>query len=121
MACSARNYMPAHVQDVLDLIEKKPLGMLDTLDEACRFQQSTPSTLAEKFYGNPEIINHRRFTKPRRSNTAFIISHYAGEVEYQVDNFLDKNKDFVVKEHQDLLAASSQPLVAGAQCLYTFL
>lgn len=30
----------------------------------------------------------------------------------QVDHFLDKNKDFVVKEHQDLLGASSLPLVA---------
>ena len=32
----------------------------------------------------------------------------------QVDHFLDKNKDFVVKEHQDLLAGSSLPLVARA-------
>ena len=36
----------------------------------------------------------------------------------QVDHFLDKNKDFVVKEHQDLLAGSSLPLVARTtRCL----
>jgi myosin heavy subunit len=30
---------------------------------------------------------------------------------YQSDNFLDKNKDFVVAEHQTLLQASSKPFV----------
>lgn len=102
------------VQDVLDLIEKKPLGVLDTLDEACRFPQATGATFADKMYTNKDIMAHKRFEKPKRSNTAFIIDHYAGKVEYQVDHFLEKNKDFVVKEHQDLLAASSLPLVARA-------
>lgn len=32
---------------------------------------------------------------------------------YQADHFLDKNKDYVVAEHQDLLNASTCPFVAG--------
>ena len=32
-------------QDVLDLIEKKPLGILDLLDEQCRFPRVTPSNM----------------------------------------------------------------------------
>lgn len=32
---------------------------------------------------------------------------------YQSDQFLDKNKDYVVPEHQDLLSASNCPFVAG--------
>jgi hypothetical protein len=72
------------VQDVLDLIEKKPLGVLDSLDEACRFPTATGATFAEKLYNNKDIMNHKRFEKPKRSNTAFIIDHYAGQVEYQV-------------------------------------
>ena len=35
------------------------------------------------------------------------------QVTYQADQFLDKNKDYVVAEHQDLLNASSCPFVAG--------
>lgn len=72
------------MQDVLDLIEKKPLGVLDSLDEACRFPTSTGATFAEKLYNNKDVMDHKRFEKPKRSQTAFIIDHYAGKVEYQV-------------------------------------
>jgi myosin V len=35
------------------------------------------------------------------------------QVTYQADHFLDKNKDYVVAEYQDLLNASTCPFVAG--------
>ena len=35
------------------------------------------------------------------------------QVLYQSDQFLDKNKDYVVPEHQDLLSASKCAFVAG--------
>ena len=35
------------------------------------------------------------------------------QVTYQADQFLDKNKDYVVAEHQDLLTASKCRFVAG--------
>ena len=35
------------------------------------------------------------------------------QVMYQSDQFLDKNKDYVVPEHQDLLSASKCPFVSG--------
>lgn len=35
------------------------------------------------------------------------------QVHYQSDQFLDKNKDYVVPEYQDLLGASKCPFVAG--------
>ncbi|GMN53057.1 hypothetical protein TIFTF001_022207 [Ficus carica] len=57
--------------------------------------------------------NNKRFIKPKLSRTSFTISHYAGEVTYQADQFLDKNKDYVVAEHQDLLTASKCSFVAG--------
>uniref|UniRef100_A0A5B7AQU0 Putative myosin-9 n=1 Tax=Davidia involucrata TaxID=16924 RepID=A0A5B7AQU0_DAVIN len=98
-------------QDVLDLIEKKPGGIVALLDEACMFPKSTHETFANKLYQT--FKNHKRFVKPKLSRTDFTISHYAGEVQYQSDQFLDKNKDYVVAEHQDLLCASKCSFVAG--------
>ncbi|KAL2923072.1 Myosin-6, partial [Bienertia sinuspersici] len=98
-------------QDVLDLIEKKPGGIIALLDEACMFPRSTHETFAEKLYQT--FTNHKRFSKPKLSRTDFTISHYAGEVTYQTDLFLDKNKDYVVPEHQELLSASKCTFVAS--------
>ncbi|KAF5458800.1 hypothetical protein F2P56_022803, partial [Juglans regia] len=98
-------------QDVLDLIEKKPGGIIALLDEACMFPKSTHETFAQKLYQT--FKNNKRFIKPKLSRTSFTISHYAGEVLYLADLFLDKNKDYVVAEHQDLLTASKCSFVAG--------
>ncbi|XP_019051915.1 PREDICTED: myosin-9-like isoform X2 [Nelumbo nucifera] len=98
-------------QDVLDLIEKKPGGIIALLDEACMFPKSTHETFAEKLYQT--FKSHKRFIKPKLSRTEFAIAHYAGEVLYQCDQFLDKNKDYVVAEHQDLLSASKCSFVSG--------
>ncbi|XP_009411029.3 myosin-11-like [Musa acuminata AAA Group] len=98
-------------QDVLDLIEKKPGGIIALLDEACMFPKSTHETFAQKLYQT--FKTHKRFIKPKLSRTDFSLSHYAGEVLYQSDHFLDKNKDYVVAEHQDLLSASKCPFVSG--------
>ncbi|XXG76604.1 hypothetical protein AAC387_Pa08g0915 [Persea americana] len=98
-------------QDVLDLIEKKPGGIIALLDEACMFPKSTHETFCQKLYQTFKV--HKRFVKPKLSRTDFTISHYAGEVKYQADLFLDKNKDYVVAEHQDLLSASKCSFVSG--------
>ncbi|KAA8543344.1 hypothetical protein F0562_021161 [Nyssa sinensis] len=98
-------------QDVLDLIEKKPGGIVALLDEACMFPKSTHETFSQKLYQTFKA--HKRFIKPKLSRTDFTIAHYAGEVLYQSDQFLDKNKDYVVPEHQDLLSASKCTFVAG--------
>ncbi|KAG6528917.1 hypothetical protein ZIOFF_011109 [Zingiber officinale] len=98
-------------QDVLDLIEKKPGGIIALLDEACMFPKSTHETFAQKMYQTYK--NHKRFSKPKLARTAFNINHYAGDVTYQADLFLDKNKDYVVAEHQALLNASKCPFVAN--------
>ncbi|KAJ7955936.1 Myosin [Quillaja saponaria] len=98
-------------QDVLDLIEKKPGGIIALLDEACMFPKSTHETFAQKLYQT--FTKNKRFIKPKLSRTSFTILHYAGEVMYLANQFLDKNKDYVVAEHQDLLTAAKCPFVSG--------
>nr|XP_033516901.1 myosin-7 isoform X2 [Nicotiana tomentosiformis] len=98
-------------QDILDLIEKKPGGIIALLDEACMFPRSTYETFAEKLYQT--FKDHKRFSKPKLSRTDFTICHYAGDVTYQTEFFLDKNKDYVVPEHQATLTASRCHFVSG--------
>ncbi|KAE7997787.1 hypothetical protein FH972_002391 [Carpinus fangiana] len=98
-------------QDILDLIEKKPGGIISLLDEACMFPKATHETFSQKLYQT--FKDHKRFIKPKLTRSDFTVVHYAGEVQYQSDQFLDKNKDYVVVEHQNLLSSSNCSFVAG--------
>ncbi|KAL0662969.1 hypothetical protein Bca4012_099806 [Brassica carinata] len=98
-------------QEVVDLIEKKPGGIIALLDEACMLPKSTPETFSEKLYQT--FRDHKRFIKPKLTRSDFTLVHYAGDVRYQSDQFLDKNKDYVVAEHQDMLNASKCSFVSG--------
>ncbi|KAK7383370.1 hypothetical protein VNO78_29047 [Psophocarpus tetragonolobus] len=98
-------------QDVLDLIEKKPIGIIALLDEACMFPKSTHETFSTKLF--QYFRSHPRLGKEKFSQTDFTISHYAGKVTYHTDTFLDKNRDYVVVEHCNLLSSSKCPFISG--------
>ncbi|CAG8490447.1 5123_t:CDS:10, partial [Diversispora eburnea] len=90
-------------QPCIDLIEGK-LGILSILDEESRRPGSTDETWCNKLYDNFNKQDYKQFfKKPRFSNVAFTISHYAHDVTYEVENFLEKNKDTVPEEHLTLL------------------
>ena len=97
-------------QDVLDLIEGK-LGIIDLLDETCRFPKATHGDLAQKLYSAESVSGSQRFSRPKLAQSDFTISHYAGAVTYKTAHFLDKNRDFIVAEHQELLGGSRDEFV----------
>uniref|UniRef100_A0A8C0LVN9 Unconventional myosin-Vb n=1 Tax=Canis lupus dingo TaxID=286419 RepID=A0A8C0LVN9_CANLU len=96
-------------QPCIDLIEAK-LGILDLLDEECKVPKGTDQNWAQKLYDRHSGSQH--FQKPRMSNTAFIVIHFADKVEYLSDGFLEKNRDTVYEEQINILKASKFPLVA---------
>ncbi|TWW66679.1 Unconventional myosin-Vb [Takifugu flavidus] len=104
-------------QPCIDLIEAR-LGVLDLLDEECKYRGSdfhssakgNGSKLGPKLYQKHSSSAH--FQKPRMSNISFIIIHFADEVEYQCDGFLEKNRDRVYEEQINILKASQFQLVA---------
>lgn len=59
---------------------------------------------AEKLYKTCGKYKH--FAKPRFGNSSYIIHHFADNVEYQADGFLDKNRDSVVEEQIGVLKNS---------------
>ncbi|KPP78078.1 unconventional myosin-Vc-like [Scleropages formosus] len=62
-------------QPVIDLIEAK-MGILDLLDEECLFPQGTDQNWLQKLYNN-YLDKNALFEKPRMSNQAFLIQHFA--------------------------------------------
>ncbi|XP_070635132.1 unconventional myosin-Vb isoform X1 [Bos indicus] len=96
-------------QPCIDLIEAK-LGILDLLDEECKVPKGTDQNWTQKLYDRHSGSQH--FQKPRMSNKAFIVIHFADKVEYLSDGFLEKNRDTVYEEQINILKASKFPLVA---------
>ncbi|KNC79775.1 hypothetical protein SARC_07848, partial [Sphaeroforma arctica JP610] len=74
----------------LELIEAR-MGVIALLDEESRFQKATPDTLIEKLKQNHN--KHSYFSEQRLRKDAFGVVHYAGTVVYDVNSFLDKNRD----------------------------
>ncbi|XP_062922040.1 unconventional myosin-Va isoform X2 [Mobula hypostoma] len=97
-------------QPCINLIEAK-LGILDLLDEECKMPKGSDDTWAQKLY-NTHLNKTTLFHKPRMSNRAFIIQHFADQVEYQCEGFLEKNKDTVYEEQISVLKASKLNLLA---------
>ncbi|XP_017341612.1 unconventional myosin-Vc [Ictalurus punctatus] len=96
-------------QPVIDLIEAK-MGILDLLDEECLFPQGTDENWLQKLYNF--LSSKPMFEKPRLSNEAFVIHHFADRVEYQCKGFLEKNRDTLYEEMLDVMRASKFPLLA---------
>lgn len=67
--------------------------------------KGSDSSWAEKLYERCKQSKH--FTKPRFGTHAYIIHHFADNVEYQSAGFLDKNRDTVIEEQIEVLRDSS--------------
>ncbi|KAJ8272401.1 hypothetical protein COCON_G00112600 [Conger conger] len=96
-------------QPCINLIEAK-MGVLALLDEECKMPKGSDDSWAQKLY-NTHLKTCALFEKPRMSNKAFIIQHFADKVEYQCEGFLEKNKDTVNEEQINVLKASKFDLL----------
>ncbi|XP_060116282.1 unconventional myosin-Va isoform X6 [Heteronotia binoei] len=97
-------------QPCINLIEAK-LGVLDLLDEECKMPKGSDNSWAQKLY-NTHLNKTALFAKPRLSNKAFIIQHFADKVEYQCEGFLEKNKDTVYEEQIQVLKSSKLKILS---------
>uniref|UniRef100_A0A8D3E7U2 Myosin-7-like n=1 Tax=Scophthalmus maximus TaxID=52904 RepID=A0A8D3E7U2_SCOMX len=83
------------LQACIDLIEK-PMGIMSILEEECMFPKASDTTFKAKLYDN-HLGKSGNFQKPRvikgRPEAHFSLVHYAGTVDYNINNWLVKNKD----------------------------
>jgi hypothetical protein len=100
-------------QDVLDLVEKKPEGLLPKLDDECKVPRGSDQGYLEKIQkmhaDNPRFRG--RVAGKRDRDGEFGVNHYAGTVYYNVTAFCEKNKDEVLLNIRELMASSSLPLI----------
>ncbi|XP_018471057.1 myosin-2 [Raphanus sativus] len=94
-------------QECLDLIEKKPIGLLSLLDEESNFPKATDLTFANKL---KQHLKTNSCFKGERGR-AFRVNHYAGEVVYDTNGFLEKNRDPLPADLIHLLASCNCQLL----------
>jgi myosin heavy chain 9/10/11/14 len=98
------------------------IGILSCLDEECIMPKATDATFTEKLNAlwavdteetghAPEHLGRSKYA-PTRFEQGFIIRHYAGEVEYRTDGWLEKNKDPLNDNLTRLLANSTDRYIS---------
>ncbi|KAG4304526.1 hypothetical protein PORY_001919 [Pneumocystis oryctolagi] len=101
------------LQPTIDLIEKaNPVGILSCLDEECVIPKGTDRTFTEKL----DYIwkdKSPKYKPSKFSGEAFILKHYAADVEYSTTGWLDKNKDPLNDNIVRLLAYSNDKYIAS--------
>ncbi|KAL1877105.1 hypothetical protein VTK73DRAFT_8842 [Phialemonium thermophilum] len=99
-------------QPCIDLIEGK-MGILALLDEESRLPMGSDKHFVTKLHDNFGGDKHKFFKKPRFGQSAFTVCHYAIDVTYESDGFIDKNRDTVPDEHMAVLRASTNEFLTS--------
>jgi len=97
-------------QPCIDMIENR-FGILALLDEESRLPSGSDESLVTKLYQKFEGPEHKFFKKPRFARSDFTIVHYAIDVTYQIEGFIEKNKDTVSDELLNLLQNSQSEFI----------
>ncbi|XP_033954480.1 unconventional myosin-XIX isoform X1 [Pseudochaenichthys georgianus] len=98
-------------QSCLDLLEGSPVSVFSLLNEESRLNRAsdakTMKVRLEKELGNNANISWDKFSKQPH----FTVAHYAGQVAYQIQGMVEKNKDPVPPELIKLLQESENSLL----------
>ncbi|KAK1883241.1 Unconventional myosin-Ic [Dissostichus eleginoides] len=105
---------------ICDLIEEKHKGIISILDEEClRPGETCDVSFLEKMEdtlgGHPHFVTHKLANgKTRRvmSREEFRLLHYAGEVNYNVNGFLDKNNDLLNRNLKEVMCQSDNQILS---------
>ena len=92
------------------------MGIMSILEEECMFPKASDATFKAKLYDN-HLGKNARFQKPRlikgRPESHFSLVHYAGIVDYNICNWLVKNKDPLNETVVGLYQKSSMKLLGA--------
>lgn len=95
---------------VIHLLAKKPVGIFHLLDDESNFPRASDLSFLEKCHYNHAL--NELYSRPRIGAQEFGITHYAGQVWYCVEGFLEKNRDALRPDVLELLASSKLPIIS---------
>ncbi|CAG9538147.1 unnamed protein product, partial [Cercopithifilaria johnstoni] len=101
------------MQNTIEFIEK-PLGLLSLLQEECLVPNGNDQSLLEKLFAansNNSVFIRSRQSARHTAISHFSIAHYAGNVAYNINGWVEKNKDVVERNGLEVLASSTKPLL----------
>ena len=92
---------------ILDLFLEKHKGILAQIDEESKFNTSTDKSLALSLHHGHEKGTRDLYIAPRDQGPTFSVVHYAGIVKYDINGFLEKNRDTLAQALQMTMRTSS--------------
>ena len=98
-------------QPCIDLIEGK-LGVLSLLDEESRLPMGSDDSFVTKLHHNFAANKQPFYKKPRFGKSAFTVCHYATDVTYESEGFIEKNRDTVPDEHMEVMRRTSNEFLS---------
>ncbi|XP_037389526.1 unconventional myosin-Ic isoform X2 [Pygocentrus nattereri] len=110
---------------ICDLVEEKFKGIIAILDEEClRPGDACDLTFLEKLEdrlgGHAHFVTHKLANGKIRKAVGreeFRLLHYAGEVNYNINGFLDKNNDLLYRNLKEVMCQSSNQIMK--ECFQT--
>uniref|UniRef100_A0A4W5NRP7 Myosin Ic, paralog a n=1 Tax=Hucho hucho TaxID=62062 RepID=A0A4W5NRP7_9TELE len=109
---------------ICDLVEEKHKGLISILDEEC-LRPGEPSDISflekleDTLGGHAHFVTHKLANGKTRkvvSREEFKLIHYAGEVNYSVNGFLDKNNDLLYRNLKEVICQSDSQVLS--QCFH---
>ncbi|GMS79208.1 hypothetical protein PENTCL1PPCAC_1383, partial [Pristionchus entomophagus] len=97
-------------QPCIDLIEARP-GLINYLDEQCKVVKGSDPGWLDQITNCPVLKKSAQLQLPKIRSASFMIKHFAADVSYTVDGFLEKNKDTVNEQLMQVVAATKFPLL----------
>jgi len=95
-------------QPIIDLIVKRPTCILSLLDEACKTGSGKDQNVLENYHATFGTAKYKAYIKPKKSSDrTFVLNHYAGEVVYTIEGWVEKNKDELSPDVTGLLEIHS--------------
>lgn len=93
-------------QEILDLIGMKPMNIMALIDEESKFPKGTDQTMLSKVSSSHAKSKYYLKAKSDRTE-AFGMNHFAGSVFYNVNGFLEKNRDSFSEDLKQIVQTSS--------------